>query len=255
MRVLAVDRVDLREAVELVLRDRVLDELVGGQRERVLLLPRLGEGAELALHAADVRLVQVDVLDEVDLVAAAALPAREVGEVAEREQVVRLHESDAVVEVEPLAGEHLLPDRRERVEGVQNGHGPTFPDRRLRASGPRARLCAARRRAVPWPVSVVERHLARLVESAGRGDPHERAVHRPAGERCPHDRIPLRGEEERQGRRPVTEVGAGDLAGLDRGARAVEDVVGDLEGDPEREAVLAESRRRAGTRPRTASRS
>ncbi len=122
VRVLAVDRVDLREAVELVLRDRVLDELVGGQRERVLLLPRLGEGAELALHAADVRLVQVDVLDEVDLVAAAALPAREVGEVAEREQVVRLHEGDAVVEVEPLACEHLLPDRCERVERVQNGH-------------------------------------------------------------------------------------------------------------------------------------
>src|SRR6478609_2642001 len=122
VRVLAVDRVDLSEAVELVLRDRVLDELVGGQRERVLLLPRLGEGAELALHATDVRLVQVDVLDEVDLVAAAALPAREVGEVAEREQVVGLHESDAVVEVEPFAREHLLPDGCECVEGVQNGH-------------------------------------------------------------------------------------------------------------------------------------
>ena len=122
MRVLAIDRVDLGEAVELVLRDRILDELVGGERERVLLLARLGEGAELALHAADVRLVQVDVLDEEDLVAAAALAAREIGEIAEREQVVRLHEGDAVVEVEPLAGEHLLPDRRERVESVQNGH-------------------------------------------------------------------------------------------------------------------------------------
>ena len=122
VRVLAVDGVDLGEAEELVLRDRVLDELVGGQREGVLLLARLREGAELALHAADVRLVQVDVLDEEDLVAAAALPAREVGEIAEREQVVRLHERDAVVEVEPLAGEHLLPDRGERVEGVQNGH-------------------------------------------------------------------------------------------------------------------------------------
>ena len=151
VRVLTVDRVDLGEAEKLVLRDRILDELVGRQRERVLLLAGLGEGAELALHAADVRLVQVDVLDEVDLVAAAALPAREVGELAEREQIVRLHQGDAVVEVEPLAGEHLVSDRRERIE-LQNRHvRTTSPGRRLRASGPRARLCAARRRDVPWP--------------------------------------------------------------------------------------------------------
>ena len=106
---------------ELVLLDRVLDELVGGQREGVLLLARLREGAELALHAADIGLVHVDVLHEIDLGAAAALPAREVGELAEREQVVRLHESDAVVEVEPLAGEHLVSDRCERVQ-LQNSH-------------------------------------------------------------------------------------------------------------------------------------
>src|SRR5262249_19164971 len=117
-----VDSVDLGEAEQLVLRDRVLDELVGGQRECVLLLARLRKGAELALHPADVRLVQVDVLDEEDLVAAATLPAREVGELTEREQVVRLHQRDAVVEVESLPGAHLLPDGRERVEGVQNGH-------------------------------------------------------------------------------------------------------------------------------------
>ena len=122
VRVLAVDRVDLREAVDRVLGDRVLDELLGGQREGVLLLARLREGAELALHPADIRLVQVHVLDEIDLVAAAALQAREVGELAEREQVVRLHQRDPVVEVEPLAGEHLLPDRGERVESVQNCH-------------------------------------------------------------------------------------------------------------------------------------
>ena len=120
--VLAVYGVDLGEVMDLMLGDRVLDELVGRQRERVLLLASLGESAEFALHAADVRLVQVDVLDEVDLVAAAALPAREVGEVAEREQVVGLHQRDAVVEVEPLAGEHLVPDRSERIEGVQNRH-------------------------------------------------------------------------------------------------------------------------------------
>ena len=140
MRVLAVDAVDLGELRELVLRDGVLDELVGALRVGVLLLPGLREGAELALHAADVRLVQVDVLDEEDLVAAAALAPREVGEVAEREQVVGLHQRDAVVEVEPLAGEDLLPDRGELCRGCPELPSRlTSPGRRLRASGPRAR--------------------------------------------------------------------------------------------------------------------
>jgi hypothetical protein len=38
---------------------------------------------------------------------------------------------------------------------------------------------------------------------------------------------------------PVAQVGAGDLAGLDRLACAVEDVVGDLERDAERQAEFA----------------
>ena len=88
VRVLAVHAMDLGEARELVLRDRVLDELVGAEGVRVLLLLGLRERAELALHAADVRLVQVEVLDEEDLVAAAAHAPREIGELAEREQVV-----------------------------------------------------------------------------------------------------------------------------------------------------------------------
>ena len=134
----------------------------------------------------------------------------------------------------------LLPDRRERVERVQNGHVrlPLPVDDCVRQGLELVSVQLAVE-ARPGLSSVVERHLARLVESAGRGNAHERAVHRPAGERGAHDRVPLRGEQERQGRRAVAEVGAGDLAGLDRGARAVEDVVGDLEGDPEREAVLA----------------
>src|SRR4051812_34162372 len=90
----------------------------------------------------------------------------------------------------------------------------------------------------PGLSSVVERHLARLVESARRGNAHERAVHGASGESGSHDGIPLRCQQKRQGRRPVAEVGAGDLAGLDRGTRAVEDVVGYLEGNPERKAVL-----------------
>ena len=49
-------------------------------------------------------------------------------------------------------------------------------------------------------------------------------------------------EKQRHRRRPLAQVGAGDLPGLLRLAGAVEDVVGDLERDPEREAVGAELR-------------
>src|SRR5690349_24792846 len=87
---------------------------------------------------------------------------------------------------------------------------------------------------------VVERDLTRRLERAGLGDAHERAVEGAAGQRAPHRRVLARGEDQREGRRALAQVGAGDLAGLDRLARAVEDVVRDLEGDPEREAELAE---------------
>src|SRR5712691_10557862 len=120
--VLAVDAVDLRELRDRVLLDRVLDELLRGDRVRVLLLARLCERTELALHAAHVRLVEVEVLDEVDLIAAAAHAAREIGELAEREQVVRLHQRHAVLEVEPRAGLDLVPDRGERLLDVEDCH-------------------------------------------------------------------------------------------------------------------------------------
>ena len=94
--------------------ERVLDELVRRVRVRPLLLLRDGECAELAFHAADVRLVQVEVLNEEDAVVAAALPAGEVGELTESEQVVRLEERQPVLEVEPLAGLDLLANRVER---------------------------------------------------------------------------------------------------------------------------------------------
>src|SRR4051812_2176391 len=91
----------------------------------------------------------------------------------------------------------------------------------------------------PGLPSVVERYPASFVEGAGRRDAQERSVHGSAGERRANDGVLLCGEEERQGRRPVSEIGAGDLPGLDRGAGAVEDVIGDLEGDAQREAVRA----------------
>ncbi len=116
MRVLAVDAVNLGEVRELELRNRIFDELVGADRVRVLLFLRLGERAELALDPANVRLVQVEVLDEVDLVAAAAHAPREIGELAKREQVVSLHQGEPVLEVETLARFDLLANRCERLE-------------------------------------------------------------------------------------------------------------------------------------------
>ena len=105
---------DLREPGDLTLAEHVLDELLASERVGVLLLPRRRERAELALHPADVRLVQIQVLDEEDLVGAAALPAREVGERTELEHVIGLEDRDAVVEVEALSGLDLLPDRLQR---------------------------------------------------------------------------------------------------------------------------------------------
>jgi hypothetical protein len=107
--------VDLGESRHLALREHVLDELVGGERVGVLLLLRRCERAELALHAAHVRLVHVEVLDEEDLVRSAPRAARQVGERAELEYVVRLEDRDAVVEVEALSGLDLLPERLERL--------------------------------------------------------------------------------------------------------------------------------------------
>jgi len=76
---------------------------------------------------------------------------------------------------------------------------------------------------------VVERELARDLERARLGDPDERAVEWATGQRAPHARILPRREDQRQRRSAFAKVGARDLAGLDRRARAVEDVVGDLE--------------------------
>src|SRR6185503_16748337 len=122
VRRLAADHVDLCEAGQLVLAHGVLDQLVARVRVRVVLFLRHGERTELALHAADVRLVEVQVLDEEDSLVAAALTARQVGELAEPEQVIGLHQRDAVVEVQPLAGLDLPSDRRQRVCPLEQRH-------------------------------------------------------------------------------------------------------------------------------------
>ncbi len=113
---------DLREAGELVLANSVLDHLFWRKRVGVGLFVRDGERAELALHAADVRLVQVEVLDEVNAIVAATNASRQIGELAERENVVALHQRHTVLEVEALSGLHLVPDGREHVGAFQQGH-------------------------------------------------------------------------------------------------------------------------------------
>ena len=67
------------------------------------------EGAELAMRHADVGRIDVPVDVEVADVAVALL-ANVIGEPAEREQVGRAIERDAVVEAEPLAGHHFGGD-------------------------------------------------------------------------------------------------------------------------------------------------
>ena len=170
-------------------RERVLDELLGRERVGVLLLPRRGERAELALHAADVRLVQIQVLDEVDLVGAAAQPAREVGELAELEQVVRLEERDAVLEVEALAGLDLLPDRLQRRCGRERRSAPPLHDgvRQRLELLPAGRAVEAR----PRLRSVVEGELAGALERAAsrrRGRARPRAARRRAPRARPRPR-------------------------------------------------------------------
>jgi hypothetical protein len=142
VRALAVDHVQLAEAGDLALSEDVRDELLGRERVRVLLLARRCEGAELALHATDVRLAHVEVLDEVDLVRSTPNPTREIGEGAELEQVVRLEDGDAVVEVEALSGLDLLPDRLQRLE-LQNG------DQLLLSTTARVSASSSSRRGAP----------------------------------------------------------------------------------------------------------
>ena len=92
---------------------------------------------------------------------------------------------------------------------------------------------------------VLDGEGARGVNGAGRGHSLERAVILLAGER-PADALVLAGgEDQRQRRRAVAQIDAGGLPGRVEVARAVEDVVGDLEGDAERKAEVAE----LGARP------
>ena len=113
VRVLAADHVDLGELLVRADLQRLLDQVVDRPHLGVGLLRRARERAELALHPADRRVVQVQVVDEEDVVRAAAEAARGVGQLAEREQVVALEQRDAVVEVEALTRDDLVADLHE----------------------------------------------------------------------------------------------------------------------------------------------
>src|SRR5438128_5384643 len=85
----------------------------------------------------------------------------------------------------------------------------------------------------PRATRVVERDLARPVERPGRGHADECTLERAPAERAPDDLVLAGSEDQRQRRRPLAQVDAGDLPRLDRLAGAIEDVVGDLKGDPQ----------------------
>ncbi len=82
--------------------------------------------------------------------------------------------------------------------------------------------------------------FAGFLECPGLRHPDECPVERAAGERVADDRALAGGEDERKRGRPFPQVVAGELPGLDRRARAVEDVVGDLERNSEGEAEATE---------------
>src|SRR5438445_5430736 len=86
---------------------------------------------------------------------------------------------------------------------------------------------------------VVEGHRARAGERSRAGDADERTVEGAAGEGAANGLVLARGEQQRQRRRSLAEVDAGDLPGLEAVAGAVEDVVRDLERDPKRDAEPA----------------
>ena len=185
---------------------RVLDELLGRVRVRAFLLLGDREGAELALHAADVRLVQIQVLDEVDLVVSAALAAREVRELAEREHVVGLHQREPVLEVEALARLHLLADRVERRGAVENGHHAVLSTTAsaIASSSSRASTLRGRRGRSAYSRG----DLPRLLDRAAPGDAQQRSVERAAGQRAAHDLVLAAPRAGGQSRDPLAQVRA-----------------------------------------------
>src|SRR5204863_5455963 len=68
-----------------------------------------------------------------------------------------------------------------------------------------------------------------------------RTIERASGQRPANGFVLTRGQDQRERRSALAQVGAGDLARLDRLAGAVEDVVCDLERDPEREPEPSEA--------------
>ena len=128
----------------------------------------------------------------------------------------------------------MRPRRITTPGGRRGGSGSRAPRGGARRSGSPAR--GARSRARPRATSSSAPVAATRTSAPSSGPP--------ASARA-DDLVLARREDQRQRRRPLAEVDAGDLPGLDRLAGAVEDVVRDLERDPEREPERAESCPRA----------
>ena len=138
VRVLATDHVDLGEVLMLAHVLRVGHEVADVPHDRIGLLRRAGEGAELALHAADRRVVEIQVVDEVHVIGAATVATREVGQLAEFENVVRLEQRDAVVEVKAFARDDLLANFLQCGVACNRGHGA--PPQVSRSTTPRTTI-------------------------------------------------------------------------------------------------------------------
>src|SRR5262245_1038008 len=109
---------------------------------------------------------------------------------------------------------------------------------RQRLQGAAVRLAVERS---TRPGCIVEGELSRLVQRAGRGHALERIGDVFAGKRLGDRVVSPRGEDERKGRGTVAQVDSLHLPGRVEVPAAVEDVVGDLEGNAEREAEVAET--------------
>ena len=195
---------------QLALAQRVLDELVRRGRVRALLLLRDRERAELALHAADVRLVQVEVLDEEDLVGAAADAPR-----ACRPARRAARRSSDSISVRPSSkSSRSLASTFSRIAVERRCCARRSP--RHQPSRSTTRWVRASREARSGSPSSAARARAAYSSASSRAASSapvaatqlERAVDRLARKRPPDALVLARGEDERQRRRAVAQVDA-----------------------------------------------
>ena len=136
-------------AVDRLLTDSADDiERATGHRLRVVKALVRDRARERAGRATGIELTTefAEIAEDASIAVVAATHAPgEIGELAERKDVVTLHQRHAVLEVEALSDLHLVSDGREHGGAFQQGHPATALDSRRRRSGIRAPHGAARR--------------------------------------------------------------------------------------------------------------